>query len=270
MTRNARLTAACIVAFVLCAGAAAAAPAAATTSTPAKRDYTQPLASVGASSDFHLMRIEQLRNIPAGSSMGVISNGSATLPLFLEADLEAKGFIVRQTDIYSMVSPRERALTDPSEDFAFLNGLIATMSGAGDKANAGASVDKLLPADKLDLENQLAEHYVALYANLRKLISLLNVDYLVIVSPVFKEISFSMKVYDTAKFDLYYTCLFAGNPRQWRAIVGTPQKSPNLSFDFKADSEPAAFWEMAFSKYAVERLKIGGPAPAPETPPSKK
>jgi hypothetical protein len=268
MTRSNRITAAFVVAFALCACAATASPAAPLTATPAKRDYSQPLASVGGA-DFHMMRIEQLRNIPAGSSIGVVSTGSTTIPLFLEADLEAKGFVVRQTDIYGMVSPREKYLTDPSDDFAFLNGLIATL-GQSDKSNVGAGIDKLLPTDKIDLENQLAEHYLTLYTNLKKLISLLNVDYLVVVSPVFKELSYSMKIYDTSKFDLIYTCLFAGNTRQWRAMIGSPQKSPNLSFDFKAESEPTAFWEMAFSKFAVDRLKIGGTAPASESAPSKK
>ena len=268
MTRRNRITTACVAAFALCASAAMASPAVPLTNTPAKHDYSQPLASLGGL-DFHMMRIEQLRNIPAGSSMGVISTGSPTIPLFLEADLVAKGFVVRQTDIYGMVSPREKALTDPSDDFAFLNGIIATL-GQADKSNVGAGVDQLLPADKIDLENQLAEHYLTLYASLKKLVSLLNVDYIVVVAPVFKELSYSMKIYDTSKYDMVYTCLFAGNTRQWRAMIGSPQKSPNLSFDFKPETEPTAFWEMAFSRFAVDRLKIGGAIPAPEPAPSKK
>jgi hypothetical protein len=266
MTRSILSSTICALALLLCAGAAFASPSAPLTSTPPKRDYSLPSLPSNGGIDFHIMRIEQLRGIPAGSTMGVVSTASPTMPLFLEADLEAKGFTVRQIDIYGMVSPRERTLTDPSDDYAFLNGLIATM-GEADKANAAGSVDKLLPADKLDLENQLAEHYLALYGNLKKLVSLLNVDYLVVVSPIFKEQSYCMKIYDTTRFDLIYTCLFAGNLRTWRSMIGTPQKSPpNLSYEFlKPDSEPAAFWEMAFSKFAVEKLKVGGAAPAADS-----
>lgn len=263
MTRS-RLSIAFAIMLIACAGAAMASPPPPATSTPPKRDYSQPSLPSTGGIDFHIMRIEQLRGIPAGSVIGVVSTSSPTLPLFLEADLEAKGFTVRQIDIYGMVSPRERSLTDPSDDYAFLNGLIATM-GEADKANAAGAVDKLLPADKLDFENQLAEHYIALYANLKKLVSLLNVDYLVVVAPVFKELSYCMKIYDTTRFDLIYTCLFAGNMRTWRSMIGAPQKNPpNLSYEFlKPDSEPAAFWEMAFSKFAVEKLKVGGTAPEP-------
>jgi hypothetical protein len=268
MARNIRIASACLVALLVFAGAAIAAPSAPPNSAPAKRDYSQPLQSVGAgASDFHILRVEQLRAMPAGASVGIISNGSPTLPIFIESDLMAKGFLVRQIDIYALLSPRERTLIDPADDLAFFNNLVANL-GAGDRASGAASLDKLLPADKLDLESQLADHYIALYANLRKLVSLLNVDYLVTVGPVFKEMSYVLRIYDASKSDLVYTCMFAGDSRQWRAMIGQPQKSPSASFDFKAETEPAPFWEMAFSKFAVDRMKIG--APVPDAPSKKK
>jgi hypothetical protein len=274
MKRSVRIAIACVVALAVLSGVAAAAPSAAPYAPPAKRDYSQPLQSVGGgASDFHIMRIEQLRGIPTGSSVGVVSGGSSTLGLFVESDLMSKGFVVRQIDIYSLLSPREKSLIDPADDFAFFGNLVANI-GAGDKGGAAASLDKLLPNDKVELENQLAERYVTLYGNLKKLVSLLNVDYLVVVGPVFKEMSYMMRIYDLNRFDIVYSCMFAGDTKQWRNMIGFPQKSPSSSFGFKTDAEPAAFWEMAFSKFAVDRMKIGAPvpeAPAPvEAKPSKK
>jgi hypothetical protein len=260
MTRSARISILVLIALATLAAAATAAPSSAAP-TPAKREYAPALQSVGSGGgDFHILRIEQTRGIPAGATVGVVSSGSAALSLFVESDLMAKGFVVRQVDIYGLLTPRERALTDPSDDFAFMNFLIATL-GNGDKANSVASIDKLLPADKIDLENQLAEHYIGLYANLKKLISLLNVDYLVVAGPVFKEMSYLIRVYDLNRFDILYSCLFAGDTKQWRNVIGAPQKNmPNVSYSLKAEAEPVAFWEMAFSKFAIDKMKIGSPA----------
>jgi hypothetical protein len=260
MSQSIRISILCAVALALLAGGAIAAPSP-QYSAPAKRDYAPALQSVGGgAADFHIMRIEQIRNVPAGASVGVVSAGSPTLGLFVESDLMAKNFVVRQVDIYGLLSPRERSLTDPAEDIAFFSNLIANL-GAGDKDMAAANIEKLLPADKLDLENQLAEHYITLHSNLKKLISLLNVDYLVIVGPVFKEMSYMLRVYDVSRFDVVYSCMFAGDTKQWRNMIGFPQKSPSVSFGFKTDAEPVAFWELAFSKFAIDRMKIGAPAP---------
>lgn len=225
----------------------------------AKRDYGVQLASAGAAKDFHLMRTEQLRPIPAGSSMGVIAGSSATLALYIEADLEAKGYTVRQIDIYNLMTPRQKSLTDPSDDFVFINSLVGSL-GRGDKETLGGVVDKLLPTDSLYVENQLAEHYLALVQDLKKMIGSLNVDYLVVAGPAYRELSYALRIYDANKLDLVYTSLFVGTPKDWRSVVGVPQKGQNLSYDFDAGSEPTAFWEMAYSKYAIERIKVGGAA----------
>jgi hypothetical protein len=237
---------------------------------PSKRDYSTPLASSGVASDSHIMRCEQLRGIPAGSALGVVASGSGGLPLFVEADLEAKGLTVRQIDVYGLVSPRERELTDPADDLAYVDRLIDAVSKdpKADKDSLVASVDKLLPADKLDLESQLAEHYLALHQNLRKMVAALNVDYLVLVGPAYRELSYVMRIYDASKFDLVYTCLFVGDTKEWRSVVGSPQKTMNLSYAYKSSSEPAAYWELAFSKFAVDKIKIGGSG-APAAAPSK-
>jgi hypothetical protein len=258
------LAASCLAAIALASCASGAAAAFSPSSAPAKRDFGAPIVSSGASGDFHIMRAEQLRGIPAGSDVGVISSVAGGLSLFVEADLEAKGLVARQIDVYGMMSPRERAITDPAEDFAYINdliGVLAKADGAG-KEGAAAAIDKLLPADKIDLENQLAERYLVLYQNLKKMVSALNVDYLVLVGPAYSELSYSMRIYDTTRFDLVYTCLFVGDAKEWRSVIGSPQKNVNLSYYYRSDSEPTAFWELAFSKFAVDRIKIGGSAPA--------
>jgi hypothetical protein len=256
---------ACVFAALTLGGCASTAAAAFTpSSAPTKRDFSAPLESSGGGNDFHIMRSEQLRNIPTGSSIGVISTGSAGLPLFVEADFEAKGLTVRQIDIYNLMSPREKSLTDPADDFAYINDLIGVIAKneRPDKENVAASVDKLLPADKLDLENQLVDHYLGLYQNLKKMVASLNVDYLVIVGPVYKELSYAMRIYDATKLDLVYTCLFVGAVSEWRTVIGTPQKTMNLSYYYKSGSEPTAYWELAFSKFAIDRIKIGSGAAA--------
>ena len=242
-------------------------------SASARRNFNAPLESSGATADFHIMRSEQLRNIPAGSTMGVISSGSSGLPLFVEADLEAKNMTVRQIDIYNLMSFQERARIDPAEDFAYIDGLLAkTDKGENaDKVNLAATIDKLLPADKLVLENQLAEHYLILFQNLKKMVAILNVDYLVVVGPAYKELSYAMRIYDANKLDLVYTCLFVGDVKEWRTAIGTPQKTSNLSYYYKAGSEPQAYWELAFSKFAIDRIKFGGaPTPFQASAPDKK
>jgi hypothetical protein len=267
MKRSVLIFMSCAIALLILTGTAMAAPSPAAP-TPAKREYAPALQSVGSGGgDFHILRIEQTRSIPAGATVGVVSTGGVALSLLVESDLMSKGFVVRQIDIYGLLTPRERALTDPSDDFAFMNFLIANLAD-GEKAGAAASIDKLLPADKIDLENQLAEHYVSLYANLKKLISLLNVDYLVVAGPVFKEMSYLIRVYDLNRFDILYSCLFAGDTKQWRNVIGAPQKNaPNVSYSLKAEAEPVAFWEMAFSKFAIDKMKIG--AVASEAPAAK-
>jgi hypothetical protein len=232
----------------------------------AKRDYSVQLASAGAAKDFHLMRTEQLRPIPAGSTIGVIAGSSATLSLFIEADLEAKNFVVRQIDIYNLMTPRQKTLTDPSDDFVFINSLVGSI-GRPDKENMGSVVEKLLPTDSLYVENQLAEHYLALVQDLKKMLASLNVDYLVVAGPAYKELSYALRIYDANKFDLVYTSLFVGSPKDWRSVVGVPQKAAGLSYDFDAGLEPTAFWEMAYSRYATDRIKVGGSVPA--TPAAK-
>lgn len=263
------VVAACVSVLAL-AGCASGAPTPFVPSNAqAKRDFSAPLVSSGASSDFHIMRSEQLRGIPSGSDVGVISSVAGGLPLFVEADLEAKGLVARQIDVYGMMSPRERDITDPAQDFAYINdliGVLAKADGAG-KEGVAASIDKLLPSDKIDLENQLAERYLTLYQNLKKLVGALNVDYLVLVGPAYTELSYSMRIYDTNRFDLVYTCLFVGDKKEWRSVIGSPQKTVNLSYYYRSESEPLAYWELAFSKFAVDRIKIGGSAPAAATKP---
>lgn len=255
--------AACGLAFAL--GGCATAGRSVLAPSGGKRDYSVPVASSGGTSNFHLMRTEQLRGIPAGATFGVLSGGGGTLPIYIEADLEAKGFTVRQVDIYNLVSPRQKALTDPSDDFVFINNLVGSI-GKPEKESMGSTIEKLLPTDSLYVENQLAEHYLGLVPDLKRMIASLNVDYLVIAGPPYKELSYALRIYDANKFDLVYTCLFVGDLKNWRSVVGVPQKSPNLSYEFDAGAEPAAFWEMAFSKYATDKIKTGGsPAPAPST-----
>jgi hypothetical protein len=252
------------IAFGATGCATSAAAPFASSNSPAKRDYSAPLTSSGVSADAHIMRSEQLRSIPAGSQVGVIAGNSAGLSLFVEADLEAKGLTVRQIDIYDMLSPREQSLTDPAGEYTYINNLISALAkdSKADKDSLVASVDKLLPADTLDMENQLVTRYLELYSNLKKMVAALNVDYLVVVGPAFKELSYAMKIYDTSKFDLVYTCLFVGDVKEWRSVIGNPQKTANLSYIYKSGSEPAAFWELAFSKFAVDRIKVGGASAA--------
>jgi len=255
--------AACFVALSL-AACATASHSVLAPSPSTKRDYGHTLTSAGSGKSFYLMRAEQLRAIPAAASIGVVSAGGGTLPLYIEADLEAKGFTVRQIDIYNLVTPRQKALTDPLGDFVFINNLVGSV-GQLDKENAGAAIEKLLPTDSLYVENQLADHYLALVQDLKKMIASLNVDYLVLVGPAYQELSYALKIYDTNKSDLIYTCMFVGDQKNWRSVVGVPQKGPNLGYDFDAGSEPTAFWEMAFSRYAIDKIKIGG-ASAPAAP----
>jgi hypothetical protein len=258
------LSIAMVCAIVMALGGCASTRAFISSANPTKRDISAPLESSGGGSDFHIMRSEQLRNIPNGSSVGVISTGSAGLPLFVETDLEAKGLTVRQIDIYNLMSSREKSLTDPAEDLAYINNLIGAIakSEKTDKDNIAASVDKLLPADKLDLESQLVDHYLGLYQNLKKTIAALNVDYLVVVGPAYTELSYAMRIYDATKLDLIYTCLFVGDVKEWRTVIGTPQKTMNLSYYYKSGSEPVAYWELAFSKFAIDRIKFGSGAAA--------
>jgi hypothetical protein len=49
-------------------------------------------------------------------------------------------------------------------------------------------------------------------------------------------------------------------------VVGAPQKSPNLSFNYEIGNEPSAFWGMAFSRYATDKIKIGGSVPGEAGP----
>ncbi len=261
MKKSSLVLAVCLVVLVL--GACTTTSHAVLAPAPSsKRDYSVPVASAGIGKSFYLMRTEQLHPLPAGSTIGVISGDSSLLPMYIEADLEAKGFTVRQVDIYNLVTPRQKNLTDPSGDFVFINTLAGSISQL-DKETTNSTIEKLMPADSLYVENQLTDHYLSLIQDLKKMVASLNVDYLVVVGPAYKELSYALKIYDANKFDLVFTCLFVGDEKNWRSIVGVPQKNVNLSYDFEAASEPPAFWDMAFSRYATDKIKTDASTAAP-------
>jgi hypothetical protein len=231
----------------------------------ARRSYSVPLQQVTKSSKpFHLMRVEQLKPIPPTASIGVLSGG--TLGLFLEADLESKAFTVRQVDVYGMMSPVQKSMTDPKSDFAFINKIsqsayaptfldaLARNETKTEALDLPALLDRLDTVDNLVIENQQAEHYLTLLATLKKVVATLGVDYIAVAGPVYQELSYAIKIYDTKTYDLVYTAMFVGDLTEWRKQVGAPVKGPTLSYDFNANEEPTAFWEMAFSKYATDRI----------------
>ena len=210
---------------------------------------------------FHIMRSEQLREIPKGASIGVLSSSGGTLSLFLEADLESKGLLVRQIDISNLLSAHQKEMTDPAADFAFATNLVASLQSTNKDAAVALS-DKLLAVDDLTIEKQLSDHYLDLYQNVRRMVDSFNVDYLVIVGQPYQEKSYAFRIYDSKKLDLIFSNLFVGDDSEWRSVVGKPKNSDNLSSRFDEKEEPKAYWEMAYSKFVTEKIKIGSPANA--------
>jgi hypothetical protein len=239
-----------------------------------RREPPALLTAAGIGSQGHIMRIQQLRDIPRGATVGILSGG-ASLSGFLEMDLESKGLVVRQIDVYSMLSARQKTMIDPAGDFVYINSVIdnlpalikeSSTAATGKEGILGEKLlnEKLLTQDSIAVELQLAEHYLDLVATLRDLIKSLNVEYLIVAGPAYTELSYAAKIYDSLKFDLIYTCLFIGAPSDWRNMVGNPQKDqiPNgkASWSFEAGKEPAAYWEMSFSSFAAKNLIVGASA----------
>jgi hypothetical protein len=63
----------------------------------------------------------------AAALLASCATAGGSLPLYIEADLEAKGFTVRQIDIYDLTSARQRSATDPMDDFTFINTLVDSL-----------------------------------------------------------------------------------------------------------------------------------------------
>lgn len=236
-----------------------------------RREPPALLTAAGIGSQGHIMRIQQLRDIPKGASIGILGGG-ASLGGFLEMDLESKGLVARQIDIYAQLSARQKTMIDPAGDFVYINSIInnlpalikeSSTAAAGKEGVLGEKLlnEKLLSQDSIAIELQLADHYLDLITTLRELIKSMNVDYLVVAGPAYTELSYSARIYDSLKFDLVYSCLFVGAPSDWRNMVGNPQKDqiPNgkASWSFEAGKEPAAYWAMSFSSFAAKNLIVG-------------
>jgi len=236
-----------------------------------RRESPAPLTAAGIGSQGHIMRIQQLRDIPKGATIGILGGG-ASLGGFLEMDLESKGLVARQIDVYAQLSARQKTMIDPAGDFVYFNSIIENLptiikesstAATGKDGILGEKLlnEKLLNQDSIAIELQLADHYLDLVTTLRELIKSLNVDYLVVAGPAYAELSYMARIYDSLKFDLVYSCLFVGAPSDWRNMVGNPQKDqiPNgkASWSFEAGKEPAAYWAMSFSSFAAKNLVIG-------------
>lgn len=234
-----------------------------------KRVAGGKLSSANASGEFHVTRTEQLSKIPAGSTVGIIS-GSGSLGLFLAADLESAGFVVKELNLYSLLTPQQQAMTDPGSDFTFLNYLAADASTAlskvtnmswentaatdTDPVNLQYVIDKLYAVDSLQVESQRVSHYLTLVENLKDMIKSLNVDYIIVVGPVYQELSFAMKIYETSSANLIFTNIFVGDLMQWRSVISAPQKDENTSYRFDDKKEPMPYWELVYSRFVVEKI----------------
>ncbi len=243
-------------------------------SATSRREAPASLTTAGIGTQGHIMRIQQLRELPKGATVGILGGG-ASLGNFLEMDLESKGLVARQIDAYALLSARQLQMIDPAGDFVYINRIIdnlpalikeSSTAAAGKEGILGEKLlnEKLLAQDSIAVELQLSEHYKDLAVSLRELVKALNVDYLVVAGIAYTELSYTAKIYDSQKFDLVYSCLFVGSPSDWRNMVGNPQKDqiPNgkASWSFAAGKEPAAYWEMAFSSFAAKNLIVAGSA----------
>jgi len=234
------------------------------------RDYSVAVTSSNGSGDFHVLRTNQLKSIPKGSTVGVLG-GSGSFSMFMAAALEDKGLVVRAIDLYTLTTPMQKSQTDPKADHTFVNGLVnnsadlmrllaVTNEGEdqlGDKAaTINYLVDKLYTNDSIVVESQRINHFLTLVEDLKKLIASLNVDYLVLAGPAYTELSFATKIYNARTYDLTFTNLFVGSLDEWRKVIARPAANENLSYEYPENKEPTPYWELSYCQYIANILKV--------------
>jgi hypothetical protein len=250
-----------------------------TTMETGARDYSVNLNSANGKNDFHILRTNQLEIIPQGSVVGIVSNGNGAMNMFMTAALEDKGLIVREVNLYNLLTSNQKYQTDPQADYSFVNSLVADSGELMDllaKANGGASADmgdetaaektaalkflieKLYDHDSILVESQRVNHFLGLVEDLKAIIAGMNVDYILVSGPAYVELSFATKIYDSENYNLVFNNLFVGTLPEWRKVIGSPKTTEDISYEFINENEPTPYWELTYSEYIASVLEISG------------
>jgi len=244
-----------------------------TTSFTTSKEYTRTSPATAVDLDysdpFHVMRTNQLKDLPAGSKIGIISAAdSGSFGLFMGAALEDKGLVVREMNLYSLLPPGQQYLTDPKNKFTFIDTLVkdtidvvnlSTVTEDGEVVRSidlDALMNKMLPMDDLVTEKQRVEHYLELVSSLKKMVESLNVDYILVGGSPYQGLSYSVKIYDTKTLDLVFSNLIVADETEWRRVVNAPAKSEMISYDFEDENEPMPFWELSYCEMVASKLSV--------------
>jgi hypothetical protein len=242
------------------------------------RDYSVRLNSANGKNDFHILRTNQLEVIPAGSVVGILSNSNGAMNLFMTAALEDRGLIVREINLYNLLTANQKYQTDPQADYSFVNSLVAESGDLMDLLAAANSsevseemgddiaaqktaalkflIETLYDHDSILVESQRINHFLGLVEDIKSLIASMNVDYILASGPAYIELSFATKIYDSENYNLVFNNLFVGTLPEWRKIIGSPQASASISYEFIDENEPTPFWELTYSEYIAKILEI--------------
>ncbi len=239
--------------------------------TASARNYSVAVNSANGNGEFHVLRSNQLKSIPKGSTIGVLSGGSGAFSVFMSAALEDKGLVVRAIDLYALLTPMQKSQTDPKADYTFVNNLVAnsaeimrllavTNEGEeqlGDKAaTIEYLVDKLYTNDSIVVESQRINHFLTLVEDLKKLIVSLNVDYMLLAGPAYIDLSFATQIYNAKTYDLTFSNLFVGSLEEWRKVIARPAANEKLSYEFPEKKEPTPYWELSYCQYIASILEV--------------
>ena len=244
-----------------------------TTGFTSPKEYTRtsPTSAIelDESDPFHVMRTNQLRDLPAGSKIGIISAvESGSFGIFMGAALEEKGLVVREMNLYSLLPPGQQYLTDPKNKFTFVDTLVkdtidvinlSSVSENGEEVrniDLDALINKMFPMDDLVTEKQRVDHYLELVGSLKKMVDSLNVDYIMVGGSPYTGLSYSVKIYDTKTLDLVFSNILVADETEWRRVVTAPAKSELLSYEFEEENEPMPFWELSYCEMVASKLNV--------------
>lgn len=231
---------------------------------------TGAMEPTGSADPFHVIRTEQLAGIPAGSTVGLVSGtGPSAFSIFMGAALESKGLVVREMNYYNLLPPQAQYLTDPQNEFTFMNTLVeetisvikATGEAQGEEAavsniDLDALLAEMYEMDDLVIEKQRTDHYLALVGSLKALIESTNVDYILVAGAPYTGLSYATKIYSTETLNLVFSNITIADEIEWRRVIPAPATGDLISYNFTNEEEPYAYWDLSYCEFLATKIEV--------------